>query len=223
MGCLYMIICLVNHKIYIGQTWNDNVNVRWNGERAQPHGILKNAFAKHGLDNFVFVKLLEMSLLTHGEHWKKMLNTLENLTIASCRSLAPLGYNLKPGGDNHECHPETREKISVANSGENNPMFGQTHSAETIAKMSGENNPNFGKSPSDETIAKRSKPIEQWSNDGIFIKSWVSGKEASIALNINRQNISHVLNGKYKTSGGFVWKRPPPPCSQPSKICEHCI
>ena len=248
MGWLYMIICLVNHKIYIGQTLNDDVTVRWKDECRNPHGRLKNAFAKHGLDNFVFVKLFEMSLLTHGEHWKKMLNTLEFNTIASCRALSPLGYNLQPGGDNHECHPETRakisvahvgkthsaetrEKMSVAQSGENHPNFGKSYTAETKEKMSvaksGENNPIFGKTRSTETrakiIASISKSIEQWSKDGVFIKSWASGKEAGIALNIHCGNISTVLNGKLKTSGGFVWKHPPPPCSQPSKICEHCI
>jgi hypothetical protein len=41
--------------------------------------------------------------------------------------------------------------MSQAKSGENHPMFGQTHSADTLAKMS---EAKFGKTHSDETLAK---------------------------------------------------------------------
>ena len=64
--------------------------------------------------------------------------------------------------------PEEYEKIrtiySKSVTGENNPMFGKTHSIETRRKISenhadvsGENNPNYGKSRSDETKQKLSE------------------------------------------------------------------
>ena len=48
---------------------------------------------------------------------------------------------------------ETRQKLSEAKSGENNPMFGKNHAEETRQKISeakiGENNPQFGKTGED--------------------------------------------------------------------------
>jgi hypothetical protein len=59
---------------------------------------------------------------------------------------------------------ETRQKISEALSGENHPMFGKSHSAESLEKMSesqrsidrtGENNPMFGKTGENNPMKKK--------------------------------------------------------------------
>jgi hypothetical protein len=56
---------------------------------------------------------------------------------------------------------ETRQKMSIAKKGENNPMFSKNLSAETRQKMStaqkGENNPMFGKNMSAETRKRMSE------------------------------------------------------------------
>ena len=56
---------------------------------------------------------------------------------------------------------DTRKKLSAANSGENNPMYGKTHSAECRQTMSainkGENNPMYGKTHSAESRKKMSE------------------------------------------------------------------
>ena len=62
-------------------------------------------------------------------------------------------------GDNHpnfgkKRSPETKEKLSKALSGANNPMYGKT----------GENNPNFGKKRSPETLEKMSKALSGANN-----------------------------------------------------------
>jgi len=87
--------------------------------------------------------------------------------------------NLTDGGEG-AVNPskETREKISKSTSGENNPMFGKSHSKETRDKISkkmsklrsGKNNPNFGKSPSKETREKLSKSLSG-KNNPMFGKS----------------------------------------------------
>jgi len=74
-------------------------------------------------------------------------------------------------------------KISKAQSGENNNMFGVT----------GYNN-------------KRSKHIEQFDLDGNYIKEWANCRIAAKDLGIHFGGINNCCLGKVKTSGGFIWK-----------------
>jgi hypothetical protein len=48
-------------------------------------------------------------------------------------------------------------------------------------------------------------PIDQYDMDRNFIKTWNNTKEAMIALNV--KGISQCISGKYKSSGGFIWKK----------------
>jgi len=50
-------------------------------------------------------------------------------------------------------------------------------------------------------------PINQYDLKGNFIKTWTNIKEASHMLKIKTSSISQCVNGKYKTSGGFVWSK----------------
>lgn len=52
----------------------------------------------------------------------------------------------------------------------------------------------------------RAQSINQYSIDGIFIKTFETIKEASEYTNTSASKISSVANGKRKTAGGFVWK-----------------
>jgi hypothetical protein len=55
--------------------------------------------------------------------------------------------------------------------------------------------------------AKVSKPVLQFSKDGVLIGRYVSGKEAHRKTGINHSHILECCAGKrYKTVGGFVWK-----------------
>ncbi len=49
--------------------------------------------------------------------------------------------------------------------------------------------------------------INQYNLKGIFIKSWNSQEEIVKVLNIPQPCISEAINGKQKTSGGFIWKK----------------
>ena len=49
--------------------------------------------------------------------------------------------------------------------------------------------------------------IAQFSMDNVFINKYDSIKEAQIATGVNRKNISKMINGKHKSSGGFIWKK----------------
>ena len=52
---------------------------------------------------------------------------------------------------------------------------------------------------------KSSKPIDQLSLDGKFIRTFKSAKVAGEELNINRSGISNAIR-KGTTSGGYRWR-----------------
>ena len=119
--------------------------------------------------------------------------------------------------------PEYSAKMSELNRGENHPMYGKKHreeskkaigdavrgrvvSEETRSRLSASLK---GKIVSEESKLKLSKPVEQWSKDGMtYIATFFSMNEASKQTNANISCISGCVNEKptYKTAGGFVWK-----------------
>lgn len=50
-------------------------------------------------------------------------------------------------------------------------------------------------------------PIDQYDLNGNFIKKWDNTKTASTCLGISSSAITHCLSGKYKKSGGYMWKK----------------
>ncbi len=51
-----------------------------------------------------------------------------------------------------------------------------------------------------------SKPINQLTQDGVFIKRWNNAIEVKEALSINPFSIYNVLAGRHKSAGGFRWE-----------------
>lgn len=51
-----------------------------------------------------------------------------------------------------------------------------------------------------------SKPIRQFSKDGIFIKEWPSAAECHRQTGINKSGICAAARGKRKTAGGYIFK-----------------
>ena len=110
-------------------------------------------------------------LIEIGEYYNRPACELIFLTPLEHNRLHHLGKNVSA---------ETRKKMSEANKGENNPMFGKPstfkgkhHSAETRKKMSearkGKNHPFFGKHHSEKTRRKMSKAHigKHWYNNGV--------------------------------------------------------
>ena len=169
---IYIIQNKINNKIYVGQT--KNLKRRWKSHRdtankgdARP---LYNSMRKHGFDNFKMESIEEFDNLNDC-------NEAEEFWIHFFQSRnKEIGYNIAYGGNNKAHTPETKAKLSKirtgtkalpktkkkmsdTHSGENNAMFGKTHSDESLEKMSqakegkydGENNPFYGKTHSEET------------------------------------------------------------------------
>ena len=182
-GVIYKITCLVNGKLYVGQTRQKLSRRITEHKRDSSKGSigLGAAIRKYGWENFSVEVIEECPV--------DKLSEREIFWIAELNSRSPHGYNLTDGGEGlvnpseetrakmsahrpdvsgeknprygKKCSPETRAKISSANRGKPSPMKGKHPSEETRAKMSahrpdisGEKNPRYGKKCSPETRAK---------------------------------------------------------------------
>lgn len=52
----------------------------------------------------------------------------------------------------------------------------------------------------------RRRAVIQKSRDGVYIRTFVSIKEAAETTNILKSTIINVLNGRGKTAGGYLWE-----------------
>jgi group I intron endonuclease len=130
MAFIYKITNKVNGKIYIGQT-KRNYKERWYKHKNfnSPNykcPILKQAFIKYGVENFIFEVIEECS---EEERLEK-----EKNYIIEYDCIAPKGYNFLPGGFgggflNRTHTEETKEKISLAGKKfrEENPDYYETY------------------------------------------------------------------------------------------------
>ncbi len=127
MGLIYMILCAVTNKVYIGQT-TDPLRVRWNthksaarynkeylaGNKEAPHSKrgmcskLYRAMNKHGIENF------QISVLEDDIDEKDLLNETERQFIEEFDSVNN-GYNLKSGGDSSNHSEETKAQLKIIN------------------------------------------------------------------------------------------------------------
>lgn len=149
VGYVYRWVNLVNGKMYIGSHDGSRKNYKASGI------AIKNAFEKHGIENFT------REILYVGPDFReKEQEFLEKVSAASNK----LYYNLKNtaigfgSADNPNLgkfgadHPkfgkampeESKQKMSLARTGKGNPAYG----------LRGELNPRFGMKASPETRAK---------------------------------------------------------------------
>ena len=88
---------------------------------------------------------------------------------------------------------ETKEKIRQANIGEKNPAYGKGY------RQEGEKNPMWNK-PSHQRTS-----ILQFDKEGNLIKEYEYIMQVTDD-GFDSSNVSKVLRGKIKTSGGYIWK-----------------
>ena len=92
---------------------------------------------------------------------------------------------------------ETRQKMSNLVKGEKNPMYGKHPLEETRKKMS---------ESQKQAWRCKTRKINQYTIDGIFIKTWNSMKQIEEETGIKYQDISKCCRHQRKTAGGFVWR-----------------
>jgi len=145
---IYKITNNVTGKFYIGSA--KDIDWRWiihrRDLRANRHcnPKLQHSWNFYGEDKFSFIILEEVEPIQEKlfEREQYYLDTFKPY-------IRGLGYNISPkadGGDNITYHPDRDafiEKMSAICSGENNPMFGRTHSDDTIKKQKEKANGRF--------------------------------------------------------------------------------
>lgn len=152
-GYIYKVTNKANGKIYIGLT-TTGFDIRYAYDILQNthNEHLRNAIKKYGIDSFDINKKFDTA------YSKEELDALEDMYIKIYDTINPkYGYNKKYGGGNGKHTEETKNKISLSVSGENNPFFGKHHTEETKNKLREANKGNKyweGKSHSEEAKIK---------------------------------------------------------------------
>ena len=201
---VYLHINPNNEKVYVGIT-NQNAHKRWkNG-----HGYTKckkfyNAIIKYGWNSFKHIILCRTC--------KDRALLLEK-TLVKYYKNKNLSYNITDGGEDsipsmlgrhhtdetkkkirdaakRPASKEKKIKISIANSGSNNGMFGKPMSLYTKNAI----------------VAAISKPVLQLDSNNNIINRFSSASEAERHLNGKGSHISCCCLGKRKTAYGYKWK-----------------
>lgn len=160
-------------------------------------------------DNYEFIKEKEKEFIKLYGRINKNSGTLANLTNGGDRFIGYIPSKEKI--ENHRRLMLGRKQSEETKVKRVNSRKGYTHSEETKEKIS---NSHKGKKPSKEHLEKlykgqilaNSKPILQYSLDGVFIKEWQSATIAAKEFDLHPTSIRHCVQGKTKTSGGYIWK-----------------
>ena len=96
------------------------------------------------------------------------------------------GYNTSSYGSSH-----------YKKYGEKNSMFGKHHSEASKRKMS---------EASIKNPSKLKKAVLQYSMNGELIAEYSSTRDAERQTGCHHQHICYCCRGKYKYSGGYIWK-----------------
>jgi len=194
MPFVYSIKCkLEPYKEYIGQTSQDDFQIRLNGHISDVNNGRKrhlyNAIRRHGWDQFQIEILYNFP---REGNWEERLDELEIQEIAQRGTLAPGGYNNETGGNrNKVLHEDTKELMSSVRSGERHAMFGKHHTDEAKELLKEANR----------------KAVQQWSRDGTqLLRTFGSVEEATRETGAHGEHICKVCKGVRKTTGGFHWK-----------------
>lgn len=232
-GEIYCVTCLVNGKMYIGQTiysfknrWKRHIQAAERGSGNKFH----RAIRKYGPESFLVEKVLTLSSPTK-ELLKEKLDYVE-IRLISKFDTKRHGYNATDGGEGI-INPSKEALLKISKA-----LKGRKFSEETLKKMSdaaklrvgplnsnfgnhklaGINHPLYGKHHSVETREKISKArkghkgyitnnrkVFQYSLDGELVKVWDTVKEAKTVCGLRGHKIRiRLADGlPYK---GYIWK-----------------
>lgn len=222
---VYLLIDGTNDKEYIGQTTR-SVEERFR-EHMKSSYYIGNAIRAHGKDMFV-TAILKVC------YSKEELDKWERHMIRSRETMAPNGYNLTDGGEGGWHHnPESCERISVANSGENHPFFGKHHTDKAKAKIAASNK---GRRQSEKTKAILSD-IQTTKHAVICIETKEIFDSVAAAARNYKANRSNIVlackNHQRSVKGVHLWFLEdfnnateiiiPPPKTKPQKQAVICL
>ena len=129
---VYMHKNKTNSKVYIGIT-KQKPQYRWSNGKGYDNQYFKKAIQKYGFNNFEHLILYEN--LTQKEAEQKEIELIAYYKSSERK----FGYNISKGGmvnNGVPCKEETKQKISKANKGIHNGMYGKKHTKESLEKIS---------------------------------------------------------------------------------------
>lgn len=178
--------------------------------------LLTEEREKYGLDNFKTEILAEVE--TREDAWE-----LEKQYIKELKTKYPNGYNMGDGGEGttgvekpsmlgrHHTE-EAKKKCSVNNKGKKHNISEEARNR-MIEPHKGKHPWNYGKKL--DYTNGREKKVNQYSKDGVLIKTYESIAEAARVIGGQPQNICHCCNGGAYKNGkwkkcisayGFIWR-----------------
>lgn len=190
---IYMILNIINNKMYIGSSKNVKRRLQEH-KRELRKGIhinkhLQNAWNKYGEENFLFKEIESIDTTLNNNFLLKDLRELETKYIKLfCTSDTEFGYNIIPGGvggdDNIVIPDEVREKISKSNKGKLAWNKGIPMSELQREKLKKYKEDLYG------------KKIDIYTTDFKFIETLPSIRETSRKYKCGRNTIIDSCNGK---------------------------
>lgn len=187
--CVYKHTCLINGKIYIGQT--SSIKTRWKPFSYKNCTMFHEAIQKYGWENFSH-EIIEDNLSLEEanereEYWIKYYDTTNK----------EKGYNLKSGGMNNLHSLETKLKMSKTRKGVPKTEEHKKHISEGLKKYKRTEEHNLNN-----RLAQHGKKVECIETGNVYI----SLAEAQRQTGTNKTSIGRVCNGKQHTAGGYHWR-----------------
>ena len=191
----------INGKCYVGQTCQ-KPEARWGaqGQGYKQQDYFYKAIQKYGWDNFEHI-ILEENITVNK------VDERESFWAGYYHALAPEGYTLKVGSQNH--YNESKELYEKRSQASKQNWKNQDYRDKIIQKRKEEwQNPKVREiclknlDRTGKAGKSKSKKI-QCIETGLIYESM---REAERITGISHNNISLVCNGKRKTAGGFHWK-----------------
>ena len=192
--CIYLWTNLVNGKKYVGQTTCFHRRMK-NYRHTYPNAYMERAVNKHGLDNFdITILERDVPLDKLDEREQYWLDYYQSYDLDK-------GYNICKVAGTTRGVTHTEEWCQEHSDYMKEKWKDAEYRNFWHNRMSGENNYFYGKRFSGDKNghAKAVRCVE-------LNKIYTTVQEASKCSGTSRQNISHVLNGRQETAGGYHWE-----------------
>ncbi len=207
---IYLLHNSVNGKQYIGSGYNlsRRLSTYYYSSRLIDKRHISNSILKYGHDNFSVVileifnkdSIIKTNLIKKEQYYINLYKPILNINTIVGSSLGFIHTDetkklISEFNKGKNLSEKTKQRLSVLFSGELNPFWGKTHSANTLDKMRktklGELNPMFNKE-------KSQKFIEQMYKDKSGINNPMYGKNHSIDTLEKLRKKVYVYNSNTK-------------------------
>lgn len=192
IGVVYCYTC-PDGKKYIGQTFCEKRRIA-DHRRANQNTLFHEAIRKIGFDHFKY------ELLHNNIQSREELEKLEEIEVIKNNSVYPNGYNARYGGGSCAKNSDrTKEKISIANTGNKLPGVSianknRVWNPETlklrIIRMSGSGN-------------FRARKVRCVETGEIFLTTVDAARSCG---SLSKSQISKCAKGKIKSAFGYKWE-----------------